>query len=156
MCPVNSAFSVRSLSASNNPIIPELTFIIYVHSEVLIVLHFILCDFHEKGCADFPQIRSQTPNSRRHKGDVRQVFILTTHRTKLNRTGGLAPGGLLHPWAWILTLENTTKIWWVHFLLYVRTLLMTLDMKNFMLCLEYVERFATNFVGNTEPTFYTC
>jgi len=33
---------------------------------------------------------------------------------------------------------------------------MKLDMKNFMLCLEYVKRFGTNFVENTEPTFYTC
>jgi len=34
------------------------------------------------------------------------------------------------------------------FWLKVRTLLMTLDMKTFMLCLEYVERFATSFVEN--------
>jgi len=29
-------------------------------------------------------------------------------------------------------------------------------MKNFMFFLERVKRFATNFVENTEPTFYTC
>jgi hypothetical protein len=41
------------------------------------------------------------------------------------------------------------------FWLKVRTLLMTLDMKNFVLYLEYVERFAIKFVENTEPTCYT-
>jgi len=58
-------------SARNNPIIPQMTCLIYVYSGVLVVLYFTLCDFHEKGCTYFPQIRSQIQNSRRHKGDVR-------------------------------------------------------------------------------------
>jgi hypothetical protein len=78
-----SAFSVCSLSARSNLIISELTFIICVHSRVLTVLYFILCDFHEKGRTDFPQIQGQIQNSRRYKDDVKQVIILTAHRTKL-------------------------------------------------------------------------
>jgi hypothetical protein len=106
MCPANSA----SFLCVRRP------------SGVLIELYFILSDFHEKGCTDCPQIQGPTINSRSHKDNVKQVFIPTTQRTKLNRKGGLAPGAFVHLWAWILTLENTTKIWWVSVLVKIQNI----------------------------------
>jgi hypothetical protein len=141
-----SAFSVYSLSARSNLIISYMSFIICVHSRVLIVLYFILCDFHEKGRTDFPQTQGQIQNSRRCKCDAKQV-ILRTHRTKLNRKGGLALGDFLHLMSMNFDIgEYNQNFDRFQFWLRVRTMLMTLDTKTFVLCVEYVERFATSFV----------